>query len=80
MQTNCKELRPFLGTVNYKRDFIENLFGLTAPLHVLLKGEKKSSSKSVELNKEQLQIFKKLIKVVAESTIRAQPRFDKDFI
>lgn len=75
-----KELRSFLGTINYGREFIKDIAGLTAPLYELLKGERKSSTKSLVPNEKQKETFNKIKKTVSESTIRAQSQFDREFI
>lgn len=38
---NIKELRSFLGLLNYCRGFIPNLAGISEPLNRLLRGRKK---------------------------------------
>lgn len=44
--TNIKELRSFLGLVNYCREYVKEYAKLTSPLFNELKGETKTSAKN----------------------------------
>ncbi|KAF9752811.1 Transposon Ty3-G Gag-Pol polyprotein, partial [Nosema granulosis] len=52
----------------------------TGPLYDLLKGEKKNSSKRIEMTEEQLRSFQITKEKICKSAIRAQPCFDREFI
>ena len=59
-----KELRQFLGLVNYQRRFIENAAEILFPLQDYLKGKVKNETK-ISLNCNALQTFKKVKEIIA---------------
>ncbi|KAF9744010.1 Retrovirus-related Pol polyprotein from transposon gypsy, partial [Nosema granulosis] len=75
-----KELRSFLGTVNYNREFIKDFATLTAPLYDILKGEKKNSTKKITWSEEKQTAFENIKRVLCNNTERAQPDKDGHFI
>lgn len=81
-----KELRSFLGLSGYYRRFIPNYAKLAKPLSSLLRGEDGrisrtlSSKKSVSLNREAIEAFKKLkSSLVSPDVILHYPDFKKEF-
>ncbi|KAF9762731.1 Retrovirus-related Pol polyprotein from transposon [Nosema granulosis] len=78
--TTIKELRSFLGTINYNREFIKDFATLTAPLYEILKGKKKNSAKRITMTENQQNSFEKLKKILCENTERAQPNRHGHFI
>lgn len=78
--TTIKELRSFLGLINYCRGFIPNLAEKSRRLTELLKGESKRMVRIIELDPELTQTFESLKITLSEETIRAQPDFTKEFI
>jgi hypothetical protein len=71
---NRRQLRHFLGMVNYYRDMWRKRSHLTAPLSALV-------SKDVpwKWGKEQQEAFEAIKKVVSRETLLAFPQFDKPF-
>ncbi|KAI5151211.1 hypothetical protein ENBRE01_1973 [Enteropsectra breve] len=78
--SNIRELRAFLGLVNYCRGFIENTALITGPLNNLLKGENKKSTKIIEWNDELTLAFKQAKNTLHKNTMRYQPNFNEQFI
>ena len=68
-----KELRQFLGLVNYQRRFIENAAELLSPLQDYLKGKVKNETK-ISLNCNALQAFKKVKEIIANLAYLAHPK------
>ena len=68
-----KELRQFLGPVNYQRRFIENAAELLSPLQDYLKGKVKNETK-ISLNCIALQAFKKVKEIIANLAYLAHPK------
>ncbi|MGL5708894.1 MAG: reverse transcriptase domain-containing protein [Aeromonas sp.] len=77
---NIRQLRSFLGLINYCRGFIPNLANLEKEMNLMLKGESKRSCRIIIWNKQQNDAFLKLKRILCESTMRAQPNFNKSFI
>ncbi|KAF9761100.1 Retrovirus-related Pol polyprotein from transposon [Nosema granulosis] len=75
-----KELRAFLGLVNYCREFITAYTRRAKPLFDLLKGETKRSVKTIIHSEETISAFKELRDIITENTERAQPDFNKEFV
>ena len=75
-----KELRSFLGLLNYCRGFIPGLAKHEVPLSNLLKGESKRSIKAITWDETSSKAFEYLRNTLGEETMRAQPDFDKTFI
>ncbi|KAF9756156.1 Retrovirus-related Pol polyprotein from transposon 17.6, partial [Nosema granulosis] len=78
--TTVKELRSFIGLVNYCREFIKNFASIAKPLFDLLKGETKRSVKKLTHTSATKQAFEKLKKEMTDQTARGQPDFSKEFI
>ncbi|KAI5148608.1 hypothetical protein ENBRE01_0423 [Enteropsectra breve] len=77
---NIKELRSYLGLLNYCRQFIPNLSEVVEPLNGLLKGETKRSSKKIVWTDPTIKSFKDSRHLLSEKTLRTQPNFSKEFI
>ncbi|MGL5707634.1 MAG: reverse transcriptase domain-containing protein [Aeromonas sp.] len=77
---NIKELRSFLGLVNYCREFIKGYAILANPLFKLLKGKTKRSVKTLEWTQNEEKTFVELKKALTIHSERAQPDFTKQFI
>ncbi|KAF9752794.1 Retrovirus-related Pol polyprotein from transposon 17.6, partial [Nosema granulosis] len=75
-----RELRSFLGVINYCRDFIPNFAEMASSLYDLLKGETRRSFKTISHNEKTVGAFKMLRSSLSEETSRAQPDFSKGFI
>ncbi|KAI5150401.1 hypothetical protein ENBRE01_1475 [Enteropsectra breve] len=75
-----RELRAFLGLVNYCRGFIKDVAQLTEPLNNLLKGESKRSVKQIIWDQAALEAFRLTKQAMNLNTMRYQPNFDKEFI
>ncbi|KAF9742133.1 Retrovirus-related Pol polyprotein from transposon opus, partial [Nosema granulosis] len=80
LPTNVRELRSFLGLVNYCREFVKGFATLTGPLYEMLTGEKKNSTKKVVLDKKKQEDFRKIKEKLCENIMRVQPNFQKELI
>jgi RNase H-like domain found in reverse transcriptase/Reverse transcriptase (RNA-dependent DNA polymerase) len=71
---NWRQLRHFLGMVNYYRDMWQRRSHLLAPLTAL-------TAKEVpwKWGSEQQEVFEEIKKVISKETMLAFPRFDKPF-
>lgn len=78
--TTVKELRSFLGLVNFSREFIPNLAEKAAPLFKLLEGESKRSIRTLRLVGEAGDAFKTLKNYMTSNTMRYQPNLENKFI
>ncbi|KAI4293213.1 hypothetical protein PAPHI01_2487 [Pancytospora philotis] len=74
-----RELRSFIGLVNFCREFITELSRKAAPLFKLLEGETKRSIKSIVFSEKEEQCFQELKKEITEHTLRYQPDMEKTF-
>ena len=77
---NLKELRSFLGLVNFCSNFIPQFATLSGLLTDLLQGEDKSSKRSIKWSEEADIAFKTLKKEIARITFRTLPDLNKEFI
>jgi hypothetical protein len=75
-----KELRSFLGLVNYCREYIPNFANLASPLNSLLKGESKKSIKKIAWNQNIENSFNQIKTIIANKVYRAQPNLKNKFI
>ncbi|KAF9758266.1 Retrovirus-related Pol polyprotein from transposon, partial [Nosema granulosis] len=75
-----RELRSFLGIANYCREFIVDFAGKTKCLYDLLKGETKRSVRRLNHTEETLDAFNMIRRSLTDSTSRAQPDFNREFI
>ncbi|KAI4293191.1 hypothetical protein PAPHI01_2465 [Pancytospora philotis] len=78
--SDISELRAFLGLINYNREFIDNFAVLTQLLYDIFKGEQRKSTKTITWDERSSKAFETLRCAVKESTSRALPNFDQDFI
>ena len=60
-----KDMKIFLGTVNYLRDHIRNLSILTAPFHAMITPYEKSSKKELIWTPELIQSYEHLLELVS---------------
>jgi hypothetical protein len=75
-----KELRSFLGLINYCREFVPRFAEIAGYLSDLLKGETKQSIKKIKHTEKSIKAFSLLKQALTEKTRRAQPDFELDFI
>ena len=68
-----KELRGFLGCINFYRRFIKNAATILRPLNDLLKGKNKAKNRRLDLNEEAYVAFKKAKEALAEATTLGFP-------
>lgn len=73
-----KELRRFLGMVNFYRRFVPNAAILQAPLNELLSGSKVKGSQPINMTPEHASAFEKCKSSLAEATLLAHPRTDAE--
>lgn len=73
-----KELRRFLGMVNFYRRFVPNAAILQAPLNELLSGPKVKGSQPINMTPEHASAFEKCKSSLAEATLLAHPRTDAE--
>jgi hypothetical protein len=78
--TNLKELRSFLGLVNYCREYVRLYSELTGPFFNLLKGETKTSVKRLEWSESLHEKFVELKQALSGEIKNKQPDFTKEFI
>lgn len=69
-----KELRRFLGMLNFYRRFIPNAARLQAPLNDLLAGPKVKGSHPVNMTPDLLQAFEKCKSSLSQATLLAHPK------
>lgn len=77
---DIRELRSFLGLINYCREYIPEYSIKSKPLFDLLKGESKRSIRKILHSKKTILAFRMLREELTEQTTRAQPDFTKEFI
>lgn len=75
---NTKELRRFLGTLNFYRRFIPEAARKQAPLNAILVGKQGKSSKPIELTSEQLVAFKDCKLSISQATLLTHPDPDAE--
>lgn len=68
----ARELRRFLGMINFYRRFIPNAAQIQAPLNALLTGSIKASH-PVDIRGDSLQAFRECIKSLADAALLAHP-------
>lgn len=73
LPTTVKELRRFLGMLNFYRKFLPQAAKIEAPLNGLLVGSSKSSTK-IEWTETTREAFKQCKNLLAEATLLAHPR------
>ncbi|MGL5772511.1 MAG: reverse transcriptase domain-containing protein, partial [Bacteroidales bacterium] len=77
---DIRELRGFLGLINYCREFIPNLATEASSIYNLLKGEDKRSKRKIEWTKDLTENFNKVRNLISDQTARSQPNIKKPFI
>ncbi|KAF9760902.1 Retrovirus-related Pol polyprotein from transposon [Nosema granulosis] len=75
-----RELRSFLGVVNYCREYIVDYAKTLKPVFDLLKGDKKDSQRKLTWSQEGLNAFKEIKELITRGLERAQPDISKPFI
>ncbi|KAI5151484.1 hypothetical protein ENBRE01_2170 [Enteropsectra breve] len=80
MPQTIRELRSFLGLINYCRSFIPNIASIIGPLNNLLKGETKKSIKKIVWDETTKRSFLTSRKTLSMNTLKTQPDFSKKFI
>lgn len=68
-----KELRRFLGMINFYRRFIPGAANLQAPLNTLLSGPQARGSKPIDLSPQQLQAFEDCKVGLSQATMLSHP-------
>lgn len=68
-----KELRRFLGMMNFYRRFIPNAAQLQAPLNAILSGPKVKSTHPVEMTPDLMRIFEDCKTSLSQATLLAHP-------
>ena len=74
-----KQLRSFLGMVNYYRDMWKSRSHMLAPLTELTRGKKGDKRKPIQWTKELNDCFENIKKHISEETILAFPDYEKPF-
>lgn len=69
----CKELRRFLGMINFYRRFLPGAAAAQAPLHSLLTGPNTNGSKPIQMTTELRQAFKNCKCALSKATLLAHP-------
>lgn len=69
-----KELRRFLGMLNFYRRFVPNAAKSQAPLNSMLGGEKVKGSDPVQMSQLQLEAFEECKRALSNATLLAHPR------
>ena len=77
--TTVKEVRQFLGMVQFYRDVWPKRSEILLPITELTKGVKKNSNVQVAWTKECEVAFNKIKKLIARETLLAYPDFNKKF-
>ena len=78
--TNRKELKRFIGLVNYYFHHIPRLSEITAPLNELSGGPKATNKKPLKLNQSQINAYKDTLKVLAKAATLAYEDHNKPLI
>lgn len=73
MPKTVKELRRFLGMLNFYRRFIPNAAHIQGPLNQMLAGPKVKGSSPVNFTPEQLEAFNSCKRSLSEATLLAHP-------
>lgn len=68
-----KELRRFLGMINFYRRFVPGAANLQAPLNTLLSGPQAKGSKPIDLSPQQLQAFEDCKVGLTRATLLSHP-------
>ncbi|GFY61406.1 retrovirus-related Pol polyprotein from transposon opus [Trichonephila inaurata madagascariensis] len=76
--TTVRDLRKFLGILNFYRKFLPKAAHMQAPLHELLKNSKKNYKREVEWNAEAINAFNQCKNQLANVTLLAHPSQDAD--
>ena len=71
--TTVKELRRFLGMLNFYRRFVPNAARSQAPLNSMLAGDKVKNSQPIHLTQEQLIAFEECKKALSSATLLSHP-------
>ena len=66
--TNLQELRRFLGMINYYHNFVPRLASILAPLHELLKGNKRPKKRKIQWDNEHQVAFDQAKKALSNVT------------
>lgn len=75
---NTKELRRFLGTLNFYRRFIPEAAKKQAPLNSLLVGMQGKTSKPINLTSEQVEAFENCKSSISHATLLVHPDPDAE--
>lgn len=73
-----KELRRFLGMLNFYRKFIPDAATIEAPLHSMLAGEKVKGSKPVHMTPLQLEAFEECKRALSKATLLVHPNMQAE--
>ncbi|KRH91940.1 putative LTR retrotransposable element, partial [Pseudoloma neurophilia] len=80
LPSTAKELRSFLGIVNFCREYIPKITDITKILYELLKGTRPKSDSKIIHTKESKKAFINIKQIIASNLERAQPDLSKPFI
>ncbi|GFY37595.1 transposon Ty3-I Gag-Pol polyprotein [Trichonephila inaurata madagascariensis] len=76
--TTVRDLRKFLGILNFYRKFLPKAAHIQAPLHEFLKNSKRNDKREVEWNAEAINAFNQCKNQLANVTLLAHPSQDAD--
>lgn len=80
MPKTIKELRSFLGLLNFCREFIPGLSSKAKVLFSKLEGFPRKSNKAITLTEEEREVFYNLRQEISKETARCQPNLNGEFI
>ncbi|KAI4293220.1 hypothetical protein PAPHI01_2494 [Pancytospora philotis] len=80
LPATIKDLRAFLGFAGYVHGFAPNFASLAKPLTELLKGESKTSIRTIAWPEDARKAFSAIKDILSSGLKRAQPDFSKSFI
>ncbi|KRH93153.1 putative LTR retrotransposon, partial [Pseudoloma neurophilia] len=75
-----KDLRSFLGLVNFCREYLPHLTEMAHPLYSLLCGKRQKSDCKITHTAETKQAFLRIKEAIVQDLVKAQPSLDKPFI
>lgn len=73
-----KELRRFLGMLNFYRRFIPDAATIEAPLHSMLAGDKVKGSQPVHMTPLQLEAFEECKRALSQATLLVHPNMQAE--